>query len=97
MCFTLGKLGLSQADDDELLRRAHELGRILITRDKGFGQLVFLSQQTHSGVVLLRVEPTTLNATHQELERFLNEHVDEDLSGRFVVIEPGGHRIRKSV
>lgn len=88
--------GLSRAADHELLRHAHEAGRILITRDKGFGQLVFLSQQPHSGLVLLRVEPTTLNAVHQELERFLREHAGEDLSERFIVIEPTGHRIRRS-
>jgi len=88
--------GLSRAVDQELLRRAHEAGRIFITRDKGFGQLVFLWRQLHSGVILLRVEPTTLNAVHRELERFLHEHADEDLSDRFIVIEPAGHRIRKS-
>lgn len=90
------EIGLSRAADSELLRRAHEAERIFITRDKGFGQLVFLSQQPHCGVVLLRMEPMTLNAVHQELERFLHEHEGEDLSGCFIVIEPGGHRIRKS-
>ncbi|MBI3951024.1 MAG: DUF5615 family PIN-like protein [Acidobacteria bacterium] len=90
------EVNLSRAADQKLLRHAYEIGRIFITCDKGFGQLVFLSQQPHSGVILLRVKPTTLNAVHQELERFLREHADQDLSGCFVVIEPAGHRIRKS-
>ncbi len=58
--------GLSRADDDELLRHAHAEGRIMVTRDKGFGQLVFLWGQSHPGVILLRMEPTTLNAVHRE-------------------------------
>ncbi len=89
--------GLSCAADDELLRRAYEAGRILITRDKGFGQVVFLWEQPHAGVILLRMEPKTLDAVHQELERFLHEHASEDLSGSFIVIEPARHRIRKSI
>ena len=88
--------GLARAADDELLRRARQAGRTLITRDKGFGQLVFLSRQPHAGVVLLRVEPMTLKAVHQELERFLREHAGDDLSRCFVVIEPTRHRIRRS-
>ncbi|MCS6804679.1 MAG: DUF5615 family PIN-like protein [Blastocatellia bacterium] len=89
------QVSLFRLGDAQLLRYAHEAGRFLITRDKGFGQLAFLSQQPHSGVILLRVKPAT-PTTHQELERFLHEHADEDLSGRFVVMEPVGHRIRKS-
>lgn len=88
--------GLSRAVDKELLRWAHNTRRVLVTRDKGFGQLVFLSGEPHSGVVLLRLEPPTLKAVHQELERFLREHGGEDLSGHIVTIEPSRHRIRRS-
>jgi predicted nuclease of predicted toxin-antitoxin system len=89
------KAGLSLAPDRDLLRWAHNARRVLVTRDKGFGQLVFLSGEPSAGVVLLRLEPATLKAVHQELERFLREHAGENLSGHFIIIEPGRHRIRR--
>lgn len=36
---TAGQLGLAQAEDSELLRIAHEQGRIFLTRDRNFGAL----------------------------------------------------------
>jgi len=36
---TAGQLRLAQAQDTELLRVAHEQGRILVTRDRDFGAL----------------------------------------------------------
>ena len=62
------RLGLAQAEDAELLRIAHEQGRILLTRDRDFGGLVFV-QGGGPGVIYLRVLPSTQNAVHAELER----------------------------
>ncbi len=89
-------VGLEQASDEQLLAYAHQGRRVLVTRDKGYGSLVFLAHREHSGVILLRVAPETAEAVHGELERFLDEHGAEDLHGCFVVIEPGRHRIRRA-
>jgi len=32
---------------------------------------------------------------HRELERFFEEHKEEELKGLFCVVEPGRHRIRR--
>jgi len=89
-------VGLERASDGELLHYAYEHNRILITRDKGYGALVFLNVQENHGVILLRVQPHTVDAVHIELARFLEEHAEIALRNCFVVIEPGRHRIRKS-
>lgn len=90
---TAAQLGLSQADDSELLRVAKEQGRVFITRARDFGGLVFVRGEG-PGVVYLRVLPSTLNAVHTELARVLTDYTQEQLFGSFVVIEPGRHRIR---
>ena len=87
---------LAGASDEELLHYAHREQRLLITRDKGFGALVFLLHRQHSGVILLRVDPLTIDAVHQELCRLLDEHTEKELRNCFVVVEPGRHRIRVS-
>ena len=88
--------GLARASDEELLRYAYREQRLLITRDKGFGALVFLVHRQHSGVILLRIDPLSVDAVHQELRRLLEEHTEIELRNRFVVVEPGRHRIRIS-
>jgi len=50
-------VGLQRASDEELLRYAYKHERILITRDKGYGAIVFLYFQENFGVILLRVQP----------------------------------------
>ncbi|MCS6829668.1 MAG: DUF5615 family PIN-like protein [Armatimonadota bacterium] len=90
------EIGLSAATDVVLLARAEQEGRILITRDKGFGQLVFSRGQPHAGVILLRITPDTLEEVHHQLMRFLFKHTPQQLSNVFATIEPGRYRARKS-
>lgn len=91
---TAKEAGLHRASDEELLRAALEDKRILLTRDKDFGALVFVAVRRTSGVILLRLHPATVQVVHQELAKFLDLHKDIDLTDRFVVVEPGRHRIR---
>jgi predicted nuclease of predicted toxin-antitoxin system len=90
----VAQLGLSRADDEELLRVAQEQGRILVTRDRDFGALVFV-EMLGAGVLYLRVLPSTQNGVHSELGRVLATYPSEELSKAFVSIEPDGHRIRR--
>jgi predicted nuclease of predicted toxin-antitoxin system len=88
------QIGLSQAEDEEILRVAQEQGRVLVTRDRDFGNLVFV-QALGAGVLYLRILPSTRSAVHTELERVLNTYTEEELTRAFVVVEAGGHRIRR--
>jgi predicted nuclease of predicted toxin-antitoxin system len=87
-------IGLARAQDQEILRVAQEQNRILVTRDRDFGNLVFV-RNLGAGVIYLRVVPSTLDAVHAELARVLGLHPEEELARAFVVVEPGGHRIRR--
>ncbi|MBI1924495.1 DUF5615 family PIN-like protein [Candidatus Poribacteria bacterium] len=90
----VAQLGLSQADDVDLLGIAQEQGRIFVTRDRDFGGLVFV-KEVGAGVVYLRILPSTQNAVHTEFERVLKSYAEDELMTAFVVIEPGRHRFRK--
>lgn len=91
---TAYKLGLSRAGDAELLRIAHEQSRLFITRDRDFGELVYV-HDSGTGVIYLRITPSILDSVHQELARVLKEHSENELKHAFVVVEPGRHRFRK--
>jgi predicted nuclease of predicted toxin-antitoxin system len=90
----VSELGLAQAADAELLRVAGDERRILVTRDRDFGGLVFV-QGRSTGVVYLRLLPSTQAAVHAELQRVLTLYAEEELRASFVVVEPGRHRIRR--
>jgi predicted nuclease of predicted toxin-antitoxin system len=91
---TAHEMGLSQADDTVLLEEAKRLGRIMVTRDRDYGGLVFLMQQPHA-VVYLRITPATVTSVHDELAHVLAICTETDLMRAFVVVEPGRHRLRR--
>ena len=90
----IAKIGQSRASDSDLLRIAREQGRILVTRDRHFGGLVFV-RHLGAGVIYLRILPSTQNAVHQELESLLSSYTQADLMNAFVVVGPGRHRFRR--
>lgn len=90
----VAQLGLSQAEDEILLGVAQEQNRIFVTRDRDFGNLVFV-KKLGCGVLYLRILPSTRNAVHGELEKVIRASSAKELTNAFVVIEPSGHRIRR--
>ena len=87
-------IGMSRADDTELLATAAREQRLFVTRDRDFGNLIFVERK-RGGVIYLRIEPSTVNVVHAELENVLNRYTEEQLRKAFVVIEPGRHRFRQ--
>jgi predicted nuclease of predicted toxin-antitoxin system len=92
---TAKELEMHKAPDEALLRKAREIGRLFLTRDKGFGALVFLQAVVSTGVILLRVTPTSIEEVHRELQRLFKEHNEEELKRLYCVVEPRRHRIRR--
>jgi len=84
---------MPQAEDLDILARAHGEERILVTNDKDFGELVFRSRQAHHGVVLLRVHDESSANRVRVVKAVLDEHADR-LVGHFTVATEGGVRIR---
>lgn len=91
---TAHEAGLSMAKDEELLKEAQKQERILITRDRDFGSLVFI-EALGSGVIYLRILPSTARAVHAELDRVIRSYSQTELRQAFVVVEPGRYRFRR--
>ncbi|HEX9387585.1 MAG TPA: DUF5615 family PIN-like protein [Anaerolineales bacterium] len=92
---TASELGLSRALDSELLKTAGEQERIFVTRDRDYGNLVFL-HHAGSGVIYLRILPADMNEVHAELKKVLDSYTEDELARSFVVVEKGRHRIRRT-
>ncbi|MEW6771931.1 MAG: DUF5615 family PIN-like protein [Bacillota bacterium] len=68
-----------------MLELAEKEGRILITNDKDFGELVFRQKLLSAGVVLLRMKGAT-GAQKAEAVKKLLEAYGSKLSGYFTVV-----------
>ena len=91
---TASELGLSRAIDVDLLKTAGEQGRFFVTRDRDYGNLVFV-HNAGSGVIYLRILPSTIDDVHAELKKVLETYSEAELATTFVVVEKNRHRIRK--
>ena len=83
---------MPQADDPDILARAAGEGRILITNDKDFGEVVFRNGQAHSGVVLLRLQDES-SANRVRVVKALLEQYADRIAGHFAVATERGVRI----
>jgi len=92
---TARELGLHKASDKELLEKTKAMNRILISRDKDFGMLIFLNKELYSGVIYLKIIPSAINKIHNELLTILEKYTEKELKTSFCVVEPGRYRIRR--
>lgn len=80
---------LPKASDEDVLSLAKREGRIVITNDKDFGELIFKLGMLSTGVVLLRVSTTDPKRRFDMIKNILNK-----AKGKFVVVKEGQIRIR---
>lgn len=81
--------------DSVLLKKAFQQGRILITSDKDFGELVYKNILPHKGVILLRLVDETNSNKIRVLSGLFRKYRTE-LKGNFVVATETLVRIRKT-
>lgn len=81
--------------DKRVLSKANKEGRILITNDKDFGELIFRQKLPHKGVILLRLSEETAQTKIEKLNSLLKNYGDK-LKDNFVVVTKDKVRIRKS-
>ncbi len=82
---------IPSASDEEIIRRAEEDNRILITDDKDFGELVFRLGKPTKGIILLRI----ITDPEKRIEALIKLLENYDIKNKFVVLEEDTVRIRK--
>lgn len=72
-------------DDETILKLAEKEGRILITNDKDFGELIFRQKRVSAGIVLIRMKEATGKQKAELIGKLITTCGDK-LSGNFVVV-----------
>ncbi len=88
------ELGLEKSSDREILKEALNRSRMIITRDKDFGSLIFFSGLECPGIILLRQRPDNINKVHDNLLNLFKENTSEKLQCSFVTVESDKYRLR---
>ncbi len=78
--------------DEEILAKAHNEGRILVTLDKDFGELAIVKSKPHSGI--LRLVNLSANQQGTVCLRVIEAYGQVLQSGAIITVEPGRIRIR---
>jgi predicted nuclease of predicted toxin-antitoxin system len=91
----VGEIGLSTANDNEILQRGREDDRVVVTLDADFHSLLAFSRIISHSVIRLRIEglngPKAANLIKETVL-----HSKEDLAnGALVTVQPGRIRIRR--
>lgn len=76
--------------DEEILRTAHQQGRVLVTLDKDFGELAVLHGQPHDGIV--RLVGLASREQGPACQQVLEQYGDELQRGAILTVER--HRVR---
>ena len=71
--------------DSEIIEKAYQEDRILITNDKDFGEKVFREKLPHHGIILLRLENERTPEKIDVLDRLLTNY-NENLRDQIVVV-----------
>jgi predicted nuclease of predicted toxin-antitoxin system len=93
-CATVREEGLGGAEDPEVLKAAVGEGRVLVTNDHDFGNVLVYPPHDTAGIAVLnppgRVSPQLLRRL---VMAFLEVLSREDIEGKLWIVEPG--RIRE--
>ncbi len=91
----LREQGLHRLPDGDVFAKAATENRILLTFDLDFGEIVGLSVQPGSSVVVFRLRDTRVDRVIDRLSDVLVQSSDALQAGAIVTVEDGRHRIRR--
>lgn len=87
--------GWSGLPDSALWPHVCSERRLLVTADKGFGDLRRFPPGSHAGIVLLRADRESVVEYRTLIATLLEKHALEALEGCVTVVSPRGVRIRR--
>jgi predicted nuclease of predicted toxin-antitoxin system len=90
----LHEQGLGRLSDPLILRKAREEGRVLLTHDLDFGELMAASGAELPSVVIFRLHDMRPERVNRYLEQILTEHVDILEHGVIVSVSERQIRLR---
>lgn len=90
----VAEIGLSAAEDTEIVEKAKEEGRVIVTLDADFHALLALSAATSPSVIRIRIERLRAQALTELLITIISQAEADLEQGAVVTVEPSRIRVR---
>jgi predicted nuclease of predicted toxin-antitoxin system len=87
--------GLGGSTDADLLAAVREQDQMIVTLDRGFGDIRRYPPGSHPGIVVLRLADESALGTRAAIMQLLDNHDLENLAGTVTVVQHGSLRIRR--
>jgi predicted nuclease of predicted toxin-antitoxin system len=87
--------GLQRMPNGQIFDKAAAEGRIVLTFDLDFGEIVALSGGRRASVILFRLHNTRTSHVIDRLQKVLKDSSDALEQGAIVVVEESRHRTRR--
>ncbi|BAY30595.1 hypothetical protein NIES2107_24400 [Nostoc carneum NIES-2107] len=91
----VGEIDMSVAEDTEILQRAREEGRVVVTVDADFHTLLVIDEATSPSVIRIRIEKLRAHALKDLLLTVIAECQEDLEQGSAITVEPNRIRIRR--
>jgi predicted nuclease of predicted toxin-antitoxin system len=91
----LHEQGLGRLQDSGILDKAFQEGRVILTHDLDFGQLIAASGARLPSIVIFRLRNMRPERVNDYLHRLLSEHRDSLEQGAVVSVTEGQIRVRR--
>ncbi|NDJ19050.1 DUF5615 family PIN-like protein [Myxacorys almedinensis] len=91
----VGEIGMSEAEDADIIQRAKDEERIVVTLDADFHALLALDVATTPSVIRIRIERLRAQALTDLLLTVIAECREDLEQGSAITVEPSRIRIRR--
>ena len=91
----VAEIGLSAADDKDIIQKARDDQRVVVTLDADFHALLALSVATTPSVIRIRIEKLRAQALTDLILRVIGELAEDLELGAVVTVEPSRFRSRR--
>src|SRR5690349_16063138 len=91
----LRELGLLRMEDHDIVVKARDEGRVVLTFDLDFGEIMALSKNARPSVILLRTRNQTPQSVTPRLVAAIAGCAARLAEGAFVTVEDFGYRVRR--
>lgn len=86
----------ADADDDDVLQKAAELGAALLTVDLHFADVLQYPPENYRGIIVMRYSVREEEEVTATLRQLLTDFGVAERQGRLFVVQPNRYRVRRS-
>ncbi len=89
------ELGMMGAEDKKVFEKAQNLNAVLVTNDKGFGDIREYPPSSHCGIIVLKMapDPACVREVHESLKQLLKK--EDQFEGALFVVDTQKYRVRR--